>query len=167
LHEISQIIEKYFFRPIWGGFLSERFLLDSDNRYSQGMKAKIKKIAEKRYGLTTTEYDKKKSQEVFNFFYSALKMKGLDGQVQIFNAQYGMLRNFFAGTFIITVTYLLNLIKTIVTEGYKCAMSEIFYVVLGASVLVLLGRRLRRFGELFADYVIRDYLNLYVEEMGK
>ncbi|MGE5418173.1 MAG: hypothetical protein ACM3UZ_15645 [Acidobacteriota bacterium] len=159
LHEIGQLFEEYFFKPMWKGFLSQRFLLEEDDYYSQDMKEKLRNMAEVKYSIKPKKYDKKMSQEVFNLMYSNVESNSKDSAAQLFNAQYGMYRSCFAGSILMLFTYLVLLIGSLVRKDWNSCPELLFVSLFWLLVVFLFGRRIRRFGERFADRVIRTFVD--------
>jgi hypothetical protein len=160
MHELSQIIEKYFLKKIWGGFPSERFLLDNDEKYSEEFKNELKKVIESKYNIKLNN-TRKKNQEAFNLIYS--KVQKLDGndKIQLFNTIYGMCRSLFSGVIVSSVFYI---IKFFIEYGEN-NMVNMTYIMLFVSASYLLYRRSTRFSKRFADYVYRDFYNYYKENI--
>ncbi|ATW26578.1 hypothetical protein [Candidatus Formimonas warabiya] len=166
LHELSELLQEHFFKRIWKGLPSERFLVDSDNKYSTEFKASLKKMIESKFGLIVGN-DNKKSQEAFNLIYSGLQGAGKDEKAQLFNSLYGMYRNFFAGTVMCLLVFLIKGFVLVCRENWQSLFESFLYAFLFLLATLTLMRRLRRFGERLADYVIRDYYNYYLEHKSE
>lgn len=151
---------------IWGGFPSERFLLKDDNICSKAEKKSYYILAQKAFQIEEGEYDKEKSQLVFDRFRTALQLAGKDERSQLFNAYYGMNRNFSTGSLICFLTYLIYSIVYVVNYIiFKVRITNDFsFIVTGAVFLVftlILFRRTRRFGETYVKYVFRGFAEHY------
>ncbi len=163
IHEFGEIIQKYIFIKLWNGFPSERFLLDDDTMYSIDVKNILKMAVKERYLLEFPKYTSKESHQIFNLFYTKLQSIGRDEKAQILNAQYGMVRSFIAGMMILTIIYGIISISITYSHGFLFAKYDIFLTCLSILILIILGRRLERFGKRFADYIIRGYYTYYME----
>jgi hypothetical protein len=153
IHELSQIIEKYIFKKIWGGFPSEKFLLKDDKKYSVEFKNKMISLIESEYDIHL-DNTKNKNQEAFNLIYSTVqKLDGKD-KIQLFNTIYGMCRSLFSGVIVIIPFYLFRV--CLKSGDY---VVNLVYIVIFSLSSYLLFRRCKRFSERFADYVYRDFYN--------
>ncbi|MDD2218417.1 MAG: hypothetical protein PHG06_09565 [Parabacteroides sp.] len=161
LHELSQIMEDKIYIKIWGGFPSQRFLNEDNSKYSDQMKQSLKEAAADIFKIELK--DGIRSQEIFNLFYSKLQTLGKDGMIQNFNAQYGMIRNFLAGILMINLSLVISAVINI-NRNHQAPAKEIWLIGLGIVLICILSRRLRRFGERFADYVIRGFYIYYTEQ---
>jgi len=161
LHEVSQIMEEKFYIRIWSGFPSQRFLNEDNSKYSNQMKRNLKEAAADLFKIEIGDITR--SQEIFNLFYSKLQTLGKDGMIQNFNAQYGMVRNLLAGILMINLSLVISTVIYIYRNHHVPA-KEIWLIGLGIVLICILSRRLRRFGERFADYVIRGFYIYYTEQ---
>jgi len=97
LQGISQGLTEKILLKLWGGFPSDRLLLQDDNTFSKEYKNKIKKVVETKYSIKTddnssNEVQPKKNQEIFYLCYNAVDKEKLSERPQIFNAHYGLFR---------------------------------------------------------------------------
>jgi len=159
IHEIGQILEKHFFKKVWGGFPSERFLLEENGKYSHEHKNRLKKIIESEYNLKLNN-TKEKNQEAFNLIYSKVQKKEGKDRIQLFNVIYGMCRSLFSG---VIVSCFIFIIKFFLELGSNNVIN-LTYIFLFGFFSYLLFRRSTRFSERFADYVYRDFYNYYAEK---
>lgn len=163
LHEFSQILEERIYKPIWGGFPSQRFLNADNKKYSGQMKENLKNAAKELFAVEVNDNNPDYAQQIFNLFYSRLQALGKDSNAQVFNAQYGMIRNFIAGTVLILISLIVSAIAYI-TKHAAFPKTETALFLLGVIILLILSRRLKRFGERFADYIIRGFYIYYSED---
>lgn len=160
LHEFSEWLQNNIYKKIWKGMPSEKFLLDDNHKYSANFKKNIKDMINEKYNIILCN-DSKINQEVINLLYSELQASGKDYKVQLFNALYGMYRNFIAGSILCVLVFCAKAIVTIVNLGCINALDSIIYAFVFIIAVLILSRRLKRFGERFTDYVIRDSYNNY------
>ena len=148
LHETSECFQKYLFRPLWKGLPSEKFLQDNNTKYSAEIKALIKNMIKEKFGI---EVDNSpiKNQEVFNLVYSSLQKGGKDEKVQLFNALYGMYRNFFAGTILCIIVFFIK--SLLLWKNQVNTINSLSYTVLFVLCGLILLRRNKRFSERFVD----------------
>jgi len=97
LQGISQGITEKILTRIWGGFPSERWLLQEDNKFSKEYKEKILQLVKKKFDIVlgsggSRVQRMKKNQEVFYLCYNAVDKAKLSERPQLFNAQYGLFR---------------------------------------------------------------------------
>lgn len=163
LHEFSQILEEWVYKPIWRGFPSQRFLNSDNEKYSYQMKENLKNAAKEIFDFNVDDNDPDLSQQIFNLFYSKLQALGKDGNAQVFNSQYGMIRNFIAGTVLMMASLIISAIVYIAKHA-TFPTTEIYFFLMGVIILIILSRRLKRFGERFTDYIIRGFYVYYSEE---
>jgi len=100
MHEISEFVQEKLLKRIWGGFPSERFLLEDDKTCPEIEKESYYALAKEAFQIEEGKYDKEKSQLVFDRFRTALQLAGKDERSQLFNTYYGMYRNFSTGSLI-------------------------------------------------------------------
>lgn len=154
IHELSQIVEQYFFKRVWNGFPSEKYLLDNCDKYSKEFKNELKKTIKSKFDITLNN-TKEKNQEAFNLIYSKVqKLEGND-RIQLFNTIYGMCRSLFTGSIFGSALYITKLI----IEWGKNDLANFTYILLFLVSSYLLYRRSTRFSKRFADYVYRDFYN--------
>lgn len=162
LHEISQIVQERFMKPIWGGFPSERFLLIEDPLCSKKEKESYYQMAATVFNIDMSSVDKAKSQLVFDRCRTALQIAGKDERSQLFNTYYGMFRNFTTGTLVCSIVhiifsgiYLFNLLiySVKITNDISFFLTGVLFIV---STIILL-RRTKRFGETYVKYVFRGF----------
>ena len=162
LHEVSEWFQSIFYKKLWKGMPSEKYLLDTDSKYSTDFKAKLKIMIKTKYNIEQIN-SPQICQEVFNLLYSELQAKGKDNKAQLFNAIYGMCRNFIAATMLCIILFVTQSIIIIINLGILQNTENFAYLFVFIVSLLILSRRLKRFGERFADYVIRDSYNLFKE----
>lgn len=161
LHEISEWLQENVYKKIWKGMPSERFLMDDDSKYSLEFKLRLKEMIKIKYNLLLNNTSKT-NQEAFNLMYSEIQSLGKDYKIQLFNALYGMCRNFIAGTILCIIIFLTKSLIITIKLGINQTLDNYVYVLIFVLALLLLSRRLKRFGERFTDYVIRDSYNYFV-----
>ncbi len=171
MHEISQFVQEKVLKKIWKGMPSEKFLLKADSVCSINEKKSYYSIANDAFGINDEEYDKEKSQLVFDRFRTALQQAGKDERSQLFNTYYGMYRNFSTGTLICFLAYLIySVIVLINIIFFKVNIAkDISYIVNGLAFLsftLILFRRTRRFGETYVKYVFRGFAEYYRNQMN-
>lgn len=98
LQGISRGITEKILLWHWGGFPSERWLLESDTYFSKEYKSQIKKIVENKYGISVQDNiplkeQLKKNQEIFYICYNAVEKEKISEKPQTFNAHYGLFRS--------------------------------------------------------------------------
>ena len=162
VHEISQFVQERILVKMWKGMPSEKYLLKEDSLCSMKEKESYYSIANAAFGISNEEYDKEKSQLVFDRFRTALQQAGKDERSQLFNTYYGMYRNFSTGTLICFLAYLMYAIIVLINLiFYKVNVAkDLSYVVNGLAFLfftLVLFRRTRRFGETYVKYVFRGF----------
>lgn len=104
LQGVSQGITEKTLKLIWGGFPSERWLLDNDSKFSQEYKLKLWEKVSTKFDRSKPLTDeklkekerliilRKKNQEIFYLIYSYIEKEKLTEKHQTFNAQYGLFR---------------------------------------------------------------------------
>ncbi len=166
MHEISQFVQEKLLKRLWGGFPSERFLLEDDKTCSKIEKQSYHALAKEALQIEEGKYDREKSQLVFDRFRTALQLAGKDEMPQLFNTYYGMYRNFSTGSLvcfltylIYTIVYLFNLIvyKVRIADDYSFIVTGIVFLIF----TLILFRRTRRFGETYVKYVFRGFAEHY------
>lgn len=165
MHEISQFVQEKLLKRLWGGFPSEKFLLDNDKTCSKIEKESYYALAKESFQIEEGEYDKEKSQLVFDRFRTALQLAGKDERSQLFNTYYGMYRNFSTGSLVCFLTYFLYAIVCVFKLiAYKVRIDNYSFLVTGGIFLIftlILFRRTRRFGETYVKYVFRGFAEHY------
>mgnify|MGYP000985475016 FL=1 len=78
MHEISEFVQEKLLKRIWGGFPSERFLLEDDKTCPEIEKESYYALAKEAFQIEEGKYDKEKSQLVFDRFRTALQLAGKD-----------------------------------------------------------------------------------------
>jgi len=172
MHELSQIVQERLLKRLWGGFPSERFLLEDDKICSKIEKQSYYDLAKEVFQIEEGEYDKEKSQLVFDRFRTALQLTGKDKWLQLFNTYYGMYRNFSTGSLVCFITYFIYTIiywfKRIV---YKVRIADDYSFMVTCIVFfiftLILFRRTRRFGETYVKYVFRCFLEYHRSSQSK
>jgi len=166
MHEISEFVQEKLLKRIWGGFPSERFLLEDDKTCPETEKESYYALAKEAFQIEEGKYDKEKSQLVFDRFRTALQLAGKDERSQLFNTYYGMYRNFSTGSlicfltyFIYSIVFVFNLVvyKVKITNDYSFIVTDIVFLIF----TLILFRRTRRFGETYVKYVFRGFAEHY------
>ena len=138
MHEISEFVQEKLLKRIWGGFPSERFLLEDDKTCPEIEKESYYALAKEAFQIEEGKYDKEKSQLVFDRFRTALQLAGKDERSQLFNTYYGMYRNFSTGSlicfltyFIYSIVFVFNLVvyKVKITNDYSFIVTDIVFLI--------------------------------------
>lgn len=104
LQGLSQgLVEKRIFKPLWGGFPSERWLLADDDHFSAAYKTRLLTLIHDRFGVSTEpdlppdcsqekarDLRLKKNRELFYLVYHAVG--DTNPRPLTFNAHYGLFR---------------------------------------------------------------------------
>lgn len=171
-HEISNFIQDKLLKFFWRGFPSERFLLEGDSLFSSKEKETYCKLAKKNYQIDLSMIDKTINQFVFDRFRTSLQVDGKDEKCQIFNAHYGMYRNFSAGSLICFLAFLASILSYLIKikllgMQLKFDYSSVLTCILFFVTTYLLFRRAKRFGETYVKCVCRSFYELHKDDLKK
>lgn len=172
MHELSQVVQECVMKKLWGGLPSEKYLLKEDKQCSEEEKSSYYKLASELYQIEEDNYTKKKSQLVFDRFRTALQISGKDEKSQLFNAYYGMYRNFAAGTLFCAAVDVIY-IGVMLIEAFvlKMPVSFEYMKLLDGALFIaatcILFRRTRRFGETYVKYVFRGFYEVHKQNIKK
>lgn len=166
LQGISQGITEKFLKFIWGGFPSEKWLLDNNERFSVEYKNKLWKKVEDKLGRTKpylgTEDDKKIpnkelrniNQEIFYLIYRYIEKEGTTDKHLVFNAQYGLFRC------LLTTFLIILLFSLFVIICRNSAIDNLNFYLVGISLFgsIISYFRVKKRGEDFAKCILDSFL---------
>lgn len=164
LQGISQGITEKILLWHWGGFPSERWLLESDTFFSKEYKSKIRNIVEIKYGISIQdnlplEEQLKKNQEIFFICYNAVEKEKISERPQTFNAHYGLFRGLLTSFGLLFIACSILLIRADSSNRALMSYLDAFFLT---GIFVSYFRAKKR-GEDFA----RSIYDLFLTHYGK
>lgn len=156
IHEIGEFIQVGL-KKRWGGFPSERFMdinskiLNNTNEIEQ-----YKNFAKDKFSLEIVT--NKDADLFFHRTRGFLKDDSGHNESDLINNNYGMCRSFLAISVVYLALFIINLIR------HWFNLNDFLIVLFWGTIVYILARRLRRFGETYVKKVLRGGYAKFMKE---
>lgn len=143
------------YNSLQDGYPSDRLLSDEDQTYSPEFKSRLRKLAEKRFGLGPAA----SSQQLFGLCYSYTQVRGIDEFIQVMNRNYGFFRGLMVACLIGMGLFGLKIALLAQTSGWFTSelQSYLAIALFFFTGAYLSFTRWQLFRQRFADHVYRTF----------